>query len=162
MRHRYLNIFVAVAIAVTIIGVWSHHEPIRSWRIVQTRPLADGVSMRVENLFLVPSGTNTLLRFRCRYLGGNPNERFTLRASLLSTANPPDVLQVPSWQVGVPDDGRGGIPMIWEFRTNPSKRERGFILRMDSHLKTGDMTEHSVDFIVPNLPKLTPNGEVDA
>jgi hypothetical protein len=162
MRPRILLILVTVAVVVIAALVLAQHDPIRSWRIVQTKPLADGISMRVENLFLFPSGTNTLLRFRCRYLGGNPNERFSLRASLLTALNPPGMDRIPTWQVGVPDDGRGGIPMIWEFGIDTPKSVRNLILRVYWHPHAGDKTERFVDFNVPYLPRLTPHGEVDA
>jgi len=161
MRRRSLLILFAVAVVVAAAVVLPELEPIRSWRIMQTRPLADGISMRVENLFLFPSGTNTFLRFRCRYLGGNPGDRSSLRASLLNALNSPGMDRIQSWQVGVPDDGKGGNPMIWEFRVDPPKRVRNLILRMYWQ-RAGDTTERFVDFNIPYLPRVTPHGEVDA
>jgi hypothetical protein len=161
MRHRLLLVLVAVTALVLVGLVLSNHEPVRSWRIAQTKPLADGISMRVENLFLFPSGTNTFLRFRCRYLGGEPVNRLSLRASMLYASPPPGMDRIPTWQVGVPDDGQGGIPRIWEFRINPHQKSSRVILRIYWHRQMGDTTEHFVDFSVPYLPKMT-KGEVDA
>ena len=162
MHRRSLLILVAVAVVVMAMVVLPRHEPLRSWRIVQTKPLAEGISMRVENLFLFPSGTNTFLRFRCRYLGGNPGDRFALRASLLDAANLPGVDRIQTWQVGVPDEGRGGIPMVWEFRVDPPKRVKNLTLRIYWRPHGGDTKERLADFNVPYLPKVTPHGEVDA
>ena len=161
MRRRSLLVLVAVAALVFVALVLSNHEPVRSWRIVQSKPLAEGISMRVENLFLFPSGTNTFLRFRCRYLGGEPGDRLSLKASLLNASPPPGADGIPTWEVGVPDDGRGGIPRIWEFRINPLQKARHLVLLIYWRQRAGDSNEHFVDFDVPYLPKVT-HGEVDA
>jgi hypothetical protein len=135
-------------------------EPVRSWRITQTKPLVEGISMRVEDVYLFPSGSNNLLRVKCRWLGGDPNQQNSLRATIRAASDSPELDPKFVWQVGVPDDGRGGIPLIWEFRNVP-EGTRKFILRIYyCAAAVRNATERFVDFKIPFLPKLTPNGEV--
>ena len=159
MRRRFLFICVGITFAVVAAVILPKLEPIRSWRITQTQLLANGISMRVEDVLLFPTGTNRLLRLRCRWLGGNPNEHFVVRASIRASSESAEIDPKYVWQVGVPDDGRGGIPMIWAFRTAP-EGIRQFVLRIYYRDQTAGAREQYVDFRIPYLPKVTPHGEI--
>jgi hypothetical protein len=164
MRANALNyrqlVFLLVGTLLVIAAIFLPDiEPVRSWRITQIKPLVEGISLRVEDVYLFPSGSNNLLRVRCRWLGGDPNQQNSVRATLRAASDSPELDTKFVWQVGVPDDGRGGIPMIWEFRTAP-EGARKFILRVYFVPPAQNGAEHFVDFEIPFLPKLTPSGEV--
>lgn len=137
-------------------------EPLRSWRIKQSKPLFDGISMQVEDLHLYPSERWNFLRVKCRYLGGDPNKQHYLRASIRASMDGPEIDPGMMWQVGIFDDGKGGIPKMWEFRTTPEHTRR-FVMRIYYRPKDAPReAEQYVDYDLPYLPKLTPNGEVGA
>lgn len=158
-NYRHVGFLLAGTLVIIAAALLSKIEPVRSWRIAQTKPLVGGISMRVEDVCLFPSGSNRLLRVSCRWLGGDPNQQNSLRATIRAASDSPELDPKLVWQVGVPDDGRGGIPMIWEFRNAP-ERTRKFILRVYCTPTVGNSTERFVDFKIPFLPKLTPNGEI--
>jgi len=158
MRNRFIIACAGIALAMIAAIILSKLEPIRSWRITQTKPLVDGISMRVEDVYLFPAGTNTLFRIRCRYLGGDPNENYFLKASILSASEPSETISKVMWQAGLADDGRGGFPKIWEFLPAPSEGTSRFVLRIYCRGKTPDAKEQFVDFRIPYLPKVKPNG----
>ena len=160
MRRRESLIWISVAMAVLAVVLLPKANPIRSWRITQTKTIADGISMRVEDVYVYPTGTNRLLRVRCRWLGGNPNERYAVRASIRTSAESTEIDPKFGCQVGVPDDGRSGIPMIWEFWSAPEGTTQ-FFLRIYTREKAKDDKERFVDFRIPYLPKVTPHGEIE-
>jgi len=156
-----LGCLASIALYFAIAWAW-RHEPIRSRRIAQERPLMEGIRMRTEDLFLYPTSNLKVLRVKCRYLGGDPNRNHYLRASIRTTPNGPEIDPSNMWQVPVPDDRQGGIPMIWEFRTAPEEARR-FIMRvyfrpLDTH--AASPVERYVDYDLPYLPNLTPQGEI--
>jgi hypothetical protein len=162
-KFKYCHLAFLLAGTLVVIAAASLPtiEPLRSWRIAQTKTLVGGISMRVEDVYLFPSGGNKILRVRCRYWGGGPNKQNSLRATIRAASDLPEIDPEFVWQVGVPEDGRGGIPMIWEFRTAP-EGTRKFILRLYCTPSAENTAEHFVNFEIPFLPKLTPNGEINA
>ncbi len=140
-------------------------EPDRASLITQEHRLMDGISMRTEDIFLFPSEHFKFLRVYCRYLGGDPNQHYHLRASIRIAPDGPEIDPEYMWQVGVPDDHKGGIPMVWEFRTAP-EGSKHFIMRVYFRPLTpfpaSPALEQHVDYDLPYLPKLTPHGEIGA
>lgn len=117
--------------------------------------------MRVEDVYLSLTGTNRFLRIRYRWLGGNPNEHFAVRASIRTSPESAEIDPKFVRQVEVPDAGRGGIPMIWKFRT-ASEGSGQFFLRVYMQDQTTDAKERFVDFRIPYRPKVTPHGGIES
>lgn len=145
------------------------HEPVRSYRLAQRRPLVDGIAMQVKDLYLypcsLPAGHFNFLRVYCRYLGGDPNQGYYLHASVRASADGPEIDPSYVWQVGAVDDHKGGLPMMWEFRTAPEDVKKFFMwiyFRPITKTPGAPAPDQYVDYEIPYLPKLTPNGEVGA
>lgn len=50
MKSRVLLVGVGVVFVMTLTTLLPRLDPVRSWHITQTKPLADGISMRVEGV----------------------------------------------------------------------------------------------------------------
>lgn len=133
---------------------------VRDWRLQQEVPLADGITMRMEDLYLYPTAHTDLLRVRCRWIGGNPNDHYALRATIRTERDGPEINRNIMWQVGViksPEDG-DTRPFCWEFRDAPRDAKRIY-LRVYYRPKNQQVDEKSVSLDFANIPRLTPNGE---
>jgi len=111
----------AAMLAFTYFGapLFSSNKAYRDWRVRQTRPLTDGISMQIDGIYILHDASGIrLLRIWSRWLGGIPTDNYELRASIRTTAEFKDDPEMPYWyRPFVPrDQMTDKTPFLWEFR----------------------------------------------
>ena len=125
--------------------------------------------MQIDDLYLLPEHNRIkggpdrdVLRVRCRYLGGDPNEKYYLRGELLAASAGPKLDYGDGYgQFAAAPIGQEGLPMMWEFWKTPPSNSK-FTMRIITVSKADPLSAqaaHHVDFTLPYLPKPTASGE---
>lgn len=110
--------FAMLAFAYFGAPLFASNKAYRDWRVRQTRPLADGISMQTDGIYISQdSGGIRLLRIWSCWLGGIPTDEYQLRASIRTTAEFKDGPEMPYWyRPLVPRDKMTDkTPFLWEF-----------------------------------------------
>jgi hypothetical protein len=158
---NYWPMALTLLVILAIIGaLWLPRvEPLRSWRIRQDKPLVDGIIMRIENLYMHQHSSGIyLMQVRSRWIGGNPNFKYILRATLHATPDGPPI-ETAFWQVAIPPVPKDGAtqPFDWQFRASPPSTSRLY-LHVYYRSRDPGSKEESLVFDLPNLPQFIPGG----
>lgn len=164
LRVHFATLCVGLALLVGGVIAWKEaprwKERSRLASIQQTLALTGSIQMRVEDLWLYPTEKHELIRVPVRYLGGNPNDDYSMRAEVGRSAKDQTFRHIKHWQVGLKDNGPTDILKCWEFADFP-RDGSPLTIRIFMRPKNGgpEVMRH---FTIPDRPKLTPNGETKA
>jgi hypothetical protein len=115
--------------------------------------------MKIENLYMHQNRSGIyVMNVRCRWIGGNPNDKYQLRATLHGEPNGPPI-ETAFWQVAVPTIAKDGatLPFDWQFRASPPPTNRLY-LRVYYKSREPGSKDQMLQFQMPNLPQFVPNG----
>jgi len=171
MDKRYSGFFVLVAAIAALYGLailcapfLARSKAYRDWRVQQTRPLTDGISMRIEGTYILSESGYRLFRVWSLWQGGNMADNYDVRAAIRTTPEFKETPPAPYWYVPLPqpDPPKEGTLFLWEFHAPKSSPERIW-LRVFFRPKHSAEKERWVDFDFPYFPAedpATPNESI--
>lgn len=181
MNKRYFGFFPLFGVAVVILfgvicgpALLASKKVYRDWRVRQTRPICDEISMRIEGTHILRGNGYRLLRVSSRWLGGNLKDSYDLRASIRTTVEFKETLETSDWcipptatkflktgeipywytpLIGLGTDGQpvDGKWALWEFYAPKDLPERIW-MRVYFRRKNSREKEQWVDFDFPYFP----------